>query len=110
MSPEQHVRLTYDAFNKRDEATALAGLAENVRWDDGEGHVLTSRQSIARHWREQWQKADAKILIESTQWSGPELILEVTLKTRQADGTTASRSIRNTLQFSVGLISSMKIG
>ena len=110
MSPEQQVRVTYDAFNERDETTALAGLAENVRWDDGEGHMLTSRQSIARHWREQWQKADARILIASMQWSGPELIVEVTLQTRQDGGAPASRMIRNILQFSGSLISSMKIG
>ena len=110
MTPEQHVRLTYDAFNRRDESTALAGLAEDVSWDDGKGHMLTSRQEIARHWQEQWREADARIRIDSMQWRGPELTLLATLETKRADGASVSQPIRNTLQFSGGRISSMKIG
>jgi hypothetical protein len=109
MTPEQRARVTYDAFNVRDESTALAGLATNIRWDDGEGHTLTDKQSIARHWREQWQKADAKILIDGLQQNGPDLIVLATLQTKQPDGTSASQKIRNTLHFSGDLIASMKI-
>jgi hypothetical protein len=109
MTPEQRVHMTYEAFNERDESTALAGLASDVHWDDGGGHMLTDKQSIAGHWREQWQNADAKILIDSMHWDGPELILLATLKTKNSDGTRASRTIRNTLQFSGELISSMTI-
>jgi hypothetical protein len=35
MTPEQQVRITYDAFNARDEPTALAGLVTDVQWDRG---------------------------------------------------------------------------
>jgi hypothetical protein len=110
MTPEQCVRATYEAFNEHNEAAALAGLALDVRWDDGAGHMLAGKQSVAEHWREQWREADAKLQIGSMQWNGPELIVFATLQTRQPDGTSASRNIRNTLQFSEHLISSMKIG
>jgi hypothetical protein len=109
MTPEQRVHVTYEAFNQRDESSALAGLTSDVRWDDGEGHMLTDKQSIAGHWRQQWQSADAKILIDSMHWDGSELILLVTLKTKRSDGTRASQTIRNSLQFSGDLISSMEI-
>jgi hypothetical protein len=110
MTPEQRTQVTYDAFNERDETTALAGLAADVQWDDGAGHVLVGKQAVLEHWREQWRSADTRIRIDSMQRRGPELILRATLETNQPDGGSTSRAIRNTLLFSDDRISSMKIG
>ena len=110
MSLEQRIRKTYDAFNERDETTALAGLDPEVRWDDGEGHMLIGKQAVAVHWREQWRKTDARVLIDSMEWQDGALILGVTLHVKQANGTATSQTVRNTICFSDDLIASMQIG
>src|SRR5688500_718928 len=109
MTPEERVQVVYTAFNKRDEATALAGLDTKVKWDNGQGHTLTGKQAVADHWREQWRTADARVQIDSIQRNGSELILLATLDTAQPDGTRNSQSIRNTVRFSHDLIASMQI-
>jgi len=109
MTEEQRVRTTYDAFNARDERQALAGLHTDVRWDDGEGHMLSGKQAVAEHWREQWQKADAKLQIDSMERDGADLIVFATLNFSQLGGARTSRPVRNTIRLRDDLIASMHI-
>src|SRR5947207_614547 len=84
---EDTVPTTYDASNARNLPRALANLSPKVRWDDGDGHMIEGKEAVAKHWTEQWQKADAKIEIERLAWQGSELRVAVRLDVRNADGS-----------------------
>ena len=70
MEREDAVRSTYDAYNARDLPRALAHLSADVEWDDGEGNMLHGKDAVARHWADQWRRADAKVEIEHLAWHG----------------------------------------
>jgi hypothetical protein len=110
MKPDEAVRRTYEAYNKRDMAAALAGLHPDVLWDGGEEGMLHGKGAVERHWDEQWRTLDTKIDIVSTQWVGSGLIVQAVLEFRGADGTMDRRDIRNTITFEDKLINSMRIG
>jgi hypothetical protein len=41
--------------------------------------MLSGREAVALHWREQWRKADAKVYINSISWQDTKLVLSVAL-------------------------------
>jgi len=109
MTPEQSVRLAYEAYNSRDLETALAQLDSEVEWDDGEGVMLRGRAAVADHWRQQWEQAEAKVEINSMEWEGQDLVLQVTLETREPGGAATVKELRNVFRFTGDRIGSMRI-
>ena len=109
MKREDAVRSTYDAYNARDLPRALANLAADVDWDDGEGNVLRGKDAVARHWADQWRRADAKVEIEQLAWQGEELRLAVLLDILKPDGSRVRQPLANTLSFAGELIRAMRI-
>jgi nuclear transport factor 2 (NTF2) superfamily protein len=110
MTPEEAVRITYDAYNARDLPRVLANLAPDVEWDDGAGNMLRGKEAVAAHWREQWRKADARVAIETLAWHGAMLRLTIRLDVRKPDGSRAQQALTNRITFSDGLICAMRIG
>lgn len=110
MTPEDAVRQTYATYNARDLPRALENLASDVEWDDGTGNMLRGKAAVAAHWREQWQKADAKVEIETLVWQGPALVIGILLDVRAAETGRSRQKLRNTIAFSDGLIRTMRIG
>ena len=109
MKREDSVRSTYDAYNARDLPRALANLSADVDWDDGEGNMLHGKDAVARHWADQWRRADAKVEIERLAWQGEELRLAVRLDGSKPDGSRARQPLANTLSFVGQLIRAMRV-
>jgi SnoaL-like domain len=109
MKREDAVRSTYDAYNARDLPRALANLSAEVDWDDGEGNMVHGKDAVARHWADQWRRADAKVEIEHLTWHGSELRLGVRLDSRSPDGSRGQQRLKNTIAFAGDLIFAMRI-
>ena len=109
MKREDAVRSTYDAYNARDLPRALANLSAEVDWDDGEGNMLHGKEAVARHWADQWRRADAKVGIDRLAWRGAELHLAVQLDSRKPDGSRGQQPLANTISFTGNLIRAMRI-
>lgn len=109
MTPEQSVRLTYEAYNNRDLETALSQLDSKVQWDNGEGAMLQGVAAVADHWQQQWQQAEAKVVIDSMEWDSRDLILRVTLETKEPTGAASVNEVRNVIRFTEDRIVSMRI-
>jgi hypothetical protein len=109
MEREDAVRSTYDAYNARDLPRALAHLSADVDWDDGAGNMLHGKDVVARHWADQWRRADAKVEIEHLTWHGSELRLGVRLDSRSPDGSRGQQRLKNTIAFAGDLILAMRI-
>jgi hypothetical protein len=102
------VRRMYDAYNARQMDAALAGLHVDVEWDGGSEGMLHGKQAVERHWRSQWQGADAKVYIQMSAWENSSLVLQVTLDTETPHGAS-KQQIQNVITFRDGLVASLRI-
>jgi hypothetical protein len=109
MTPEDAVRTTYEAYNARNLPLALANLAPDVNWDDGQGNMIEGKDAVAKHWADQWRQADATVEIEQLAWHGAELRLAILLDVRKPNGRRAQQPLKNTISFVGNLIHSMRI-
>ena len=102
------VHQMYDAYNARQMDAALTGLHAKVDWDGGAEGMLHGKEAVERHWRSQWQDADAKVYIRSSAWENSSLVLQVTLKTGTPHGAS-EQQIQNVVTFKDGLVASLRI-
>jgi hypothetical protein len=109
MTPEESIRLTYNAYNDRNLDAALSLLHASVSWDDGQGKMLQGKGAISLHWQEQWQKTDAKVFINSIVREESMFSLSIRLELTQPDGSITSQELRNTIGFADDLIAVMRI-
>jgi SnoaL-like domain len=109
MTHQETVRAAYDAYNRRDLKAGLARLTPGVRWDDGKGHMVQGLDAVAAHWQEQWRSADARVEIRSIEEKDTSLILSIVLRTQPPGRTVETRELKNHIEFSEGLILSMRI-
>jgi hypothetical protein len=103
------VRQAYEAFNARSPAAALATLHEQVRWDDGEGNMLTGHSAVRQHWEQQWSNANPHIDVIDLAETKEGIVARIRFSAAK-DGHTEAREITNELTFRDGLIGSMRIG
>jgi ketosteroid isomerase-like protein len=59
MDDEGRLRASYDAFNARDIAGVLAGLADDVDWPNAwEGARVRGKAEVRDYWTRQWAAID----------------------------------------------------
>jgi ketosteroid isomerase-like protein len=109
MKQEDAVRMTYAAYNARDLARAREALAPDVQWDDGSGSMIKGKNAVAKHWTEQWRKADAKVQIEKLSRHGSTFHLVVSIDVRVSRESRAKQKVNNIIEFDGSLIRLMRI-
>lgn len=62
MDHERFLTRLYEAFNRRDIESAIAGLHPDVQWPNGwEGGWLRGREAVRAYWLRQWQEIDPTV-------------------------------------------------
>ena len=102
------VHKAYDAFNARAPEAALATLHAEVRWDDGEGHMLRGHDAVRQHWEHQWATVSPTIDVIELSRIEAGILAQIRLNL-QRDGRTETQQLVNELTFRDGLILSMRI-
>ncbi len=103
------LRQTYDAYNRRNLAQALANLSPDVDWDDGQGHMLHGPQAVASHWTDEWRTADARVVIQDAAQAGDRIELQITLDTKSEGGERSKKVLGNAIELDNGRILAMRI-